>query len=235
MIASALVAMPLRAAEVVADTYSWLMSKGDPRVADWPLMQSPLPILSVLAVYLYFVKVWGPQWMRSRKPFPIERLMIAYNILMVLLSAWFFVEGGRLTYLPGGKYNLVCEPVDYSLRPEAMRLATVGWWFLLLKLVELLDTVFFVLRKKESHISVLHVTHHSLVAWGVWIGLRFGGGGHSAFFPLLNCFIHMLMYSYYCLAALGPRVRRFLWWKRYLTILQMVCQLSCCDSLLALL
>ena len=28
--------------------------------------------------------------------------------------------------------------------------------------------------------------------------------------------------SYYCLAALGPKVRKYLWWKRYLTILQMV-------------
>lgn len=30
------------------------------------------------------------------------------------------------------------------------------------------------------------------------------------------------MYSYYCLAALGPTVRKYLWWKRYLTIVQMV-------------
>ena len=30
------------------------------------------------------------------------------------------------------------------------------------------------------------------------------------------------MYSYYCLAALGPNVRKYLWWKRYLTIVQMV-------------
>ena len=202
--------------------YRWVMAKGDPRVADWPLMQSPLPIITVLAAYLYVVKVWGPRWMQSRPPFRIEGAMILYNVVMVLLSAWFFVEGGRLTYLPGGSYNLVCEPVDYSRRPAAMRILTVGWWFLLLKLVELLDTVFFVLRKKSSHVSVLHVTHHSLVAWGVWIGLKFGGGGHSSFFPLLNCAVHMLMYSYYCLAALGPRVRRFLWWKRYLTILQMV-------------
>ncbi|KAF8777493.1 Elongation of very long chain fatty acids like protein [Argiope bruennichi] len=30
------------------------------------------------------------------------------------------------------------------------------------------------------------------------------------------------MYSYYCLAALGPGMRKYLWWKKYLTILQMV-------------
>lgn len=30
------------------------------------------------------------------------------------------------------------------------------------------------------------------------------------------------MYTYYLLASLGPRVRPYLWWKRYLTQLQLV-------------
>lgn len=207
-------------------SFVWVMNLtldrlSDPRVETWPLMGSPGPILCVLAVYMYFVKVWGPRWMAERPAFRLSGLLIVYNVLMVLLSTLFFVVGGRLTYLPGGHYDLVCEPVDYSSRPPATQILRVGWWFLLLKLVELLDTVFFVLRKKQTHVSALHVTHHSLVAWGVWIGLKFGGGGHSSFFPILNCAVHILMYTYYLLAALGPAVRRFLWWKRYLTLLQM--------------
>lgn len=194
-------------------------------------MGSPWPMLGILCVYIYFVKVAGPAWMRGRAPFRISGVLIGYNVLMVLLSALFFWVGGRLTYLPGGSYDLVCEPVDYSPRPPATTILRVGWWFLLLKLVELLDTVFFVLRKKFTHVSALHVTHHSLVAWGVWIGLKFGGGGHSSFFPILNCAVHMLMYAYYAAAALGPAVRRFLWWKRYLTMLQMV---SLSDAVLLL-
>jgi hypothetical protein len=30
------------------------------------------------------------------------------------------------------------------------------------------------------------------------------------------------MYSYYLLAAFGPRFQKYLWWKKYLTVLQMV-------------
>lgn len=185
-------------------------------------MGSPVPILSILGAYVYFVKSYGPRMMQDRKAFKIEKTLIAYNIAMVLLSGVFFVMGGRMTYLPGGRYDWVCEPVDYSEGENATAILRLGWWFLLLKLVELLDTVFFVLRKKFSQISVLHVTHHSLVAWGVWIGLKFGGGGHSSFFPIINCAVHILMYSYYALSALGPSVRPFLWWKKYLTIVQMV-------------
>lgn len=29
------------------------------------------------------------------------------------------------------------------------------------------------------------------------------------------------MYSYYALAALGPNIQKYLWWKKYITILQL--------------
>lgn len=45
----------------------------------------------------------------------------------------------------------------------------------------------------------------------------------TAFFPaLVNSFIHVVMYSYYGLAAIGPHMQPYLWWKKYLTILQLV-------------
>ena len=47
-------------------------------------------------------------------------------------------------------------------------------------------------------------------------------GGHSTFFGLLNTFVHIIMYTYYMLAAMGPEVQKYLWWKKYLTMLQMV-------------
>lgn len=34
------------------------------------------------------------------------------------------------------------------------------------------------------------------------------------------------MYGYYGLAALGPQMQKYLWWKKYLTIIQMVCWFS---------
>jgi hypothetical protein len=44
-----------------------------------------------------------------------------------------------------------------------------------------------------------------------------------AFFgATINSFVHVLMYSYYGLAALGPKVQKYLWWKKYLTWIQLV-------------
>lgn len=46
---------------------------------------------------------------------------------------------------------------------------------------------------------------------------------------VLNSFVHTIMYIYYFLAGLGPEVQKYLWWKRYLTKLQLVrvCTLPC--------
>ena len=42
------------------------------------------------------------------------------------------------------------------------------------------------------------------------------------FVGMVNSFIHTLMYTYYALAALGPKMQKYLWWKRYMTKLQLV-------------
>lgn len=54
------------------------------------------------------------------------------------------------------------------------------------------------------------------------IFLLFFSGGHSTFFALLNTFVHIIMYFYYMVAAMGPRYQKYIWWKKYLTTLQMV-------------
>jgi hypothetical protein len=47
-------------------------------------------------------------------------------------------------------------------------------------------------------------------------------GGHGTLLGLINTFVHIIMYTYYLLAALGPTVQKYLWWKKYLTTLQIV-------------
>jgi hypothetical protein len=38
--------------------------------------------------------------------------------------------------------------------------------------------IFFVLRKKNDHISTLHVMHHGVMPMSVWFGVKFTPGGH---------------------------------------------------------
>ncbi|XP_025205782.1 elongation of very long chain fatty acids protein AAEL008004-like [Melanaphis sacchari] len=159
--------------------------------------------------------------MANRKPMELRNVLIAYNLFQVIFSSWLFYELGISGWLTG-RYNFRCEPVDYSNDPMTLRMVNICWWYYFSKFTEFMDTIFFVLRKKDRHISTLHVIHHGVMPMSVWFGVKFTPGGHSTFFGLLNTFVHIIMYAYYLLAALGPNVQKYLWWKKYLTTLQMM-------------
>lgn len=50
----------------------------------------------------------------------------------------------------------------------------------------------------------------------------FVAGGMGTFHALLNCVVHVIMYTYYGLSAMGPNYQKYLWWKKYLTTIQLV-------------
>lgn len=51
----------------------------------------------------------------------------------------------------------------------------------MLKIFDLLDTIFFILRKKENQITFLHVYHHAGMIIVTWVGTRYLPGGHGVF------------------------------------------------------
>ncbi|NXJ83926.1 ELOV4 protein, partial [Trogon melanurus] len=192
----------------------------DPRTDPWPLVHSPLPITLLFAFYLSVVAL-GPFYMRKRKPLKLRALLIAYNLTMMTLSSYMFYEFLVTSVL--GNYSYLCQPVDYSRSELGMRMARVCWWFFFSKVIELLDTVFFILRKKQEQVTFLHVYHHGSMLFNWWSGVKYVPGGQAFFIGMLNSFVHIFMYGYYALASLGPKIHSYLWWKRYLTIMQL-CQ-----------
>jgi len=194
---------------------------GDPRVMKLPLMDSgPWSTISLIFTYLYFVKVAGPQMMKGRKPLDLRGAILAYNVLLVLLNGWFFYTGCWLSNF--GVESWKCQPVDYaSYDPLDLYKIQIGWYFLMSKFIDLADTVFFVLRKKDSQITTLHVIHHSLMPVFTWAGVKFAAGGNSGFFPWINSGVHTIMYTYYALSTFDS-LKPYLWWKKYITKIQMI-------------
>lgn len=90
------------------------------------------------------------------------------------------------------------------------------------KIMDLLDTVFFVLRKSYKQISFLHVYHHVLMVSFCYIIMRFyGTGGHFNAIGMINAFVHTAMYFYYFLSSFYPGIKMSIWWKKYITITQL--------------
>nr|AWJ25052.1 fatty acid elongase [Nilaparvata lugens] len=205
----------------IIDGYHDIMdNQSDPRVNGWSMMSSPFPTLFICLFYAYFSKVLGPKLMENRKPFDLRNVLVVYNLFQTVFSTWIFYEYMMSGW--GGQYSFRCQPVDYSNNPVALRMARTCWWYYFSKFTEFFDTLFFILRKKNEHVSTLHVIHHGCMPMSVWMGMKFAPGGHSTFFALLNTFVHIIMYAYYMVAALGPRFAKYIWWKKYLTSLQMV-------------
>lgn len=192
----------------------------DPRVDDWPFMWSPWPTLAFCCLYYYVIRVAGPRFMKDRPPYNIQNIIIAYNFFQTLLSLWIFHKATR--FWLSGKYNWLCQPVDYSDSQDGWDALDMTWWYFFSKYIDYLDSIFFVLRKKFSHLSTLHVVHHGIMPFTAWWGIRFVGGGHTTFCGFLNMGVHVVMYFYYFLSAFGPGVQKYLWWKRYLTKMQLL-------------
>jgi len=190
----------------------------DPRTNDWFLIKSPLPLLGILAFYLFFVLSWGPKFMKDRKPFKLERTLLVYNFFQVALSVWMVYEGVVIWQY----YSWRCQPVDWSRTPKAYREARVVYVYYLAKITELLDTIFFVLRKNDRQVTFLHVYHHTVMPMISWGTSKYYPGGHGTFIGWINSFVHIIMYSYYFLSAFGPQMQKYLWWKKHITNLQMV-------------
>ncbi|XP_067654788.1 very long chain fatty acid elongase 2-like [Haliotis asinina] len=203
------------------DKYTWVMTElRDPRTDGWFMMESVWPTVATVLVYLLVV-AGGSKLMSNRPAFKVNNLLVAYNFFLMLLCMYMFVEFVISAWLQPG-FSLTCQPVNYSNDPMAVRLAHVCWWFYFSKLIELLDTVFFVLRKKSNQISFLHLYHHSTMPILWWAGARFVPGGEGYFSASINCLIHVIMYLYYLLSAMGPSMRKYLWWKKYMTTMQLM-------------
>ena len=203
----------------ILESYNWFMDLRDPRSEGWFLMGSIWPTLVICLSYYLVVRYIGPWFMENREPYNLKKLILAYNLFQVVFNSWIIYHAW---WLWRDHYNWTCQPVDFSNSPTALAALDICWWYYFSKFVDFFDSFFFVLRKKFSHLSTLHVIHHGGLPIGVWFAPRFVGGGHSTFSGLLNAFVHVVMYLYYFLAALGPQVQPYLWWKKYLTRLQMI-------------
>lgn len=173
----------------------------------------------LVSLYLISVLYVGPRLMANRKPLEIKSLIRLYNAAMILINIYLIKRA--LSLVDNGRSFFNCKGVemDFSRVDEIANITEI---FLLSRLADFLDTIWFVLRKKQSHISFLHVFHHSYVPTVAYIGTRWMPVVPNAMsFPFINSAIHVVMYAYYLLATF-PQIRQYLWWKRYLTALQML-------------
>ncbi|GIY27016.1 elongation of very long chain fatty acids protein 7 [Caerostris extrusa] len=168
---------------------------------------------------LRFIRdVVGPALMRNHKPIQIRRLMIVYNFGLVAFYLYFLLRGAF--FIPELGFQFICGSLNSYETPIIPDIFNLGYQLYVVRYIELLDTVFLVLSKKFEMVTALHVFHHSIVPVFGWFAFRSETSGYLAVFMAMNCIVHIVMYTYYAIAALGPKYQKYIWWKKYLTSLQ---------------
>ncbi|GJQ85718.1 hypothetical protein Trydic_g13407 [Trypoxylus dichotomus] len=207
----------------IVDFHDYVLENwGDPRAADYFLMGSLWNVLAIITVYLYFVMSLGPKLMEKREPFDLNSILIVYNIIQVNYCTYLFIKGS--IHIPP-HVSIFCEPCSHTRNFQNDTLSKLMHYYFLLKVLDLLDTVFFVLKKNHRQISFLHVYHHLMMVIFMWIATTFVPGGTGIYLGYINCLVHMVMYTYYLLCVIfgTSKVR---WLKKQVTRLQ-IAQFCC--------
>ncbi|XP_076378144.1 very long chain fatty acid elongase 1 [Megalopta genalis] len=205
----------------IAEIYDFYWNQNvDPRNIVLPLMASPILIPTILASYLYFVLKCGPRYMKDKKPYDLKTFVKYYNIFQIVSNALIvqqFLSAGVLT-----EFSVICTLPNYTFDPKHVKIAYTFWWTLLLKLIDLIETGVFVLRKKDRQISFLHIYHHISTVIVVWTFGRYVPVAMASFAIIVNCIIHVIMYTYYYFSTMGDKAPKILKKiKPLITIMQM--------------
>ncbi|XP_062128346.1 elongation of very long chain fatty acids protein 7 [Drosophila sulfurigaster albostrigata] len=185
-------------------------------------MSTPTFMVTVLGIYLLLVTKIGPEFMLFRKPFQLKKLIITHNIVQVVSCIYVLFEVLTIT-----ENNIFlfwkCNAVEMT-ESRTKRHFSLAYFLFWLKLSELIETVIFVMRHKQNQVTKLHIFHHITTITLIYMLINHNDNGTDALFPVfLNSIVHIVMYTYYLIAAVAdPSIVRALTpVKKSITMMQM--------------
>lgn len=192
----------------------------DPRLRDWFLMDSVWYPVTIIFAYIVISFKLAPAYMKNRQAYKLNTFIKCYNLFQIVTNAYIVKE--LLPCYPFHRF-FECRTVLYTNDAIGMTIVKCGYLTICLKIFDLIETVIYILRKKNNQVSILHVYHHISTCLLAISFTRFFCGEVALLIPIMNCGIHVLMYSYYFISNFeGPLKQIIMPFKRYLTILQMM-------------
>lgn len=137
-------------------------------------MGSFFVLLIIFAVYLWFVLVAGPEFMAKRQPFNVTPLVRLYNVFQVIVCTIYVTRSYQLGFT--FHYLFKCERFEFLDVQDRLEIKIGSWLFLSLRVFEFMETIFFVLRKKQKQASFLHIFHHIGSVMMTWLFIVWKAG-----------------------------------------------------------
>jgi hypothetical protein len=138
-------------------------------------MKTPLPYITIFLTYFFIIFKIAPSYMKNRKPVNISAIIQGYNVFQVVACAYFVWKSHELgfNYTKTWKCEIRLQP---GREEDSYNSA---WWFMMLRTVELVETIFFILRKKHNQVSTLHVYHHISTVVLMWLNIKYKAGNNN--------------------------------------------------------
>lgn len=112
--------------------------------------------------------------MEKREPYDVKNVIRVYNLFQLFACTIFVTQ----TYEIGFDYRFIWKCEKFHFLSDTQRATVVfgTWFFLLLRIFEFIETIFFILRKKQNQASFLHVYHHISTVLLLWIFMTYDAG-----------------------------------------------------------
>lgn len=168
----------------------------------------------IMIVFAYYILIYSGDYIMTRfkiLPFKFNFIFRVHNISLTIISLillFLFIEQLAPILKEHGLFYAICN--ENSLNSKLVLLYYLNY---LTKYIELLDTVFLVLKKKK--LMFLHTYHHGATILLCYVQLK--GLSSIEWVPItMNLAVHVVMYWYYYLSSCGIRVK----WKKLVTRIQ---------------
>ncbi|XP_073995510.1 very long chain fatty acid elongase 7-like [Rhodnius prolixus] len=192
-----------------------------------PSIYSPPMVPVIVAIYLSLVLVILPWYMAHRQPYKLQTFLHLYNVGQIMMNiglCYMYTE--LMNYQPLKVWDNICAFVTSTNGANDdwvyLKIIQLVHMYCINKTLDLIDTIIFCLKKKHSQVTFLHVYHHVVMVLSSFITVYYLRVELSTTLIALNSLVHVIMYTYYFLSNLGPSVRKYLWWKRHVTKLQIL-------------
>uniref|UniRef100_A0A914R7G5 Elongation of very long chain fatty acids protein n=1 Tax=Panagrolaimus davidi TaxID=227884 RepID=A0A914R7G5_9BILA len=173
--------------------------------------------LAIQISILYICVIFGTKlFMKNREPFQLRLPLIIWNFFLAYFSVFgtWNLSGDFFHSITNyGAINSLCRNRGFT----SGKTGFWAWLFVISKLLELVDTVFLVLRKRP--LMFLHWYHHILTLIYMFYSYPYAPG-FNRWGIYFNYFVHSFMYSYYFLQSMKIKIPRIL--AQLITSLQIV-------------
>ncbi|KAL7027813.1 hypothetical protein ACKWTF_005603 [Chironomus riparius] len=172
----------------IDDVLNFFYSHADERIRDKLFFGNPYAIIAVYICYIVIISYLLPKLMKNKNPVNYRIFMSCVDVILWTRSCYFFSNGFYMWFF---KFNWSCQPINQTDSWLSNYEMMICYQFVVTKFVYTLQSVVFVMCKKDKSVGTYLLIHHSIFPLMLWVGANFYPGGHVVFVGFINSIVHL--------------------------------------------